>query len=62
MNNRGQEMNYYRVTLTNANLSDVRQYTSGGDVLEDDSFVFQKIEQHDFIANTTFIDSSQVIT
>ncbi len=55
-------MNYYRVTLTNANLSDVRQYTSGGDVLEDDSFVFQKIEQHDFIANTTFIDSSQVIT
>jgi len=54
--NRGREVNYYRVTLTNANLTDVRQYSSGGDVLEDDSFVFQKIEQQDFIAKTDFID------
>ncbi len=55
--NRGREVNYYRVTLTNANLTDVRQYSSGGDVLEDDSFAFQKIEQQDFVAKTDFIDS-----
>jgi type VI secretion system secreted protein Hcp len=60
--NRGQEVLYYRVTLTNANVSDVRDYTSGGDVLEDDSFAFQKIEQQDFIAKTTFIDESNTIT
>ncbi len=54
--NRGREVNYYRVTLTNANLTDVRQYSSGGDVLEDDSFAFQKIEHQDFIAKTAFID------
>ena len=61
-NNRGQEINYYRVTLTNANVSDVRDYTSGGDVLEDDSFVFQKIEEQDFIAHTSFQDSFTTIT
>lgn len=60
--NRGQEVLYYRVTLTNANVSDVRDYTSGGDVLEDDSFGFQKIEQQDFIAKTTFIDEPNTIT
>jgi type VI secretion system Hcp family effector len=56
----GKEVNYYRVTLTNAQVSDVRQYSSGGDVLEDDSFVFQKIEQQDFIAKTEFIDDLSV--
>lgn len=61
-NNRGQEVLYYRVTLSNANVSDVRDYTSGGDVLEDDSFVFQKIEEEDLIAKTTFIDESNTIT
>lgn len=53
----GKEINYYRVTLTNASTSDVRQYSSGGDVLEDDSFTFQKIEEQDFVAKTDFIDS-----
>jgi type VI secretion system secreted protein Hcp len=52
----GKDVNYYRVTLTNAHVVDVRQYTSGAEVLEDDSFVFQKVEQDDFIAKTTFID------
>jgi type VI secretion system secreted protein Hcp len=61
--NRGREINYYRVTLTNAALTDVRQYSSGGDVLEDDSFSFLKIEQQDFVAHTDFIDSfSSAIT
>jgi len=60
--NHGQEVLYYRVTLTNANVSDVRDYTAGGDVLEDDSFTFQKIEQQDFIAKTTFIDQSNTTT
>lgn len=61
-NSRGQEVLYYRVTLTDANVSDVRDYTSGGDVLEDDSFVFQKIEQEDLIAKTTFIDEFNTTT
>ena len=53
----GKEINYYRVTLTNATVSDVKQYSSGGDVLEDDSFTFQKIEEQDFVAKTDFIDN-----
>jgi len=53
----GKEINYYRVTLTNATVGNVRQYSSGGDVLEDDSFTFQKIEEQDLIAKTEFIDS-----
>lgn len=52
----GKEINYYRVVLTNATVSNVRQYSSGGDVLEDDSFTFQKIEEQDFVAKTDFID------
>ena len=52
----GKEINYYRVTLTNATVGNVRQYSSGGDVLEDDTFYFQKIEEQDFIAKTDFID------
>jgi type VI secretion system Hcp family effector len=36
----GKDVNYYRVTLTNASAIDVRQYTSGADVLEDVSFTF----------------------
>ncbi len=50
----GKEINYFRVTLTNANVSDVRQYSSGGDVLEDDSLTFQKIREQDFVAKTDF--------
>jgi type VI secretion system secreted protein Hcp len=52
----GKEINYYRVTLTNASVGNVRQYSSGGDVLEDDTLYFQKIEEQDFIAKTTAID------
>lgn len=52
----GKEINYFRVTLTNASVGNVRQYSSGGDVLEDDTFYFQKIEEQDFIAKTDFID------
>jgi len=53
----GRDVNYYRVTLTTAFVSDVRQYNGGTDVLEDDSFGFQKIEQEDLIAHTDFVDS-----
>ena len=53
---KGKEINYYRVTLTDASISDVRQYTSGADVLEDVQFTFRKIEQDDFIAKTNFLD------
>jgi len=52
----GKDVNYYRVKLTNGSVSDVKQYTSGNDVLEDISFTFQKIEQDDLIAKTSFID------
>jgi type VI secretion system Hcp family effector len=58
----GRDVNYYRVTLTNAFLSDVRQYTGGTDVLEDDSFVFQKVEQEDLIAHTDFVDTFSTTT
>ena len=51
----GKEINYYRVTLTNANVVGVKQYTAASDVLEDDSLSFRKMEQQDFIAKTTVI-------
>jgi type VI secretion system Hcp family effector len=57
----GREVNYYRVTLTDAFVSDVRQYTGGTDVMEADSFVFRKVEQQDFIAHTTFSDSFEAV-
>lgn len=49
-------INFYRVTLTNANISLVRQNSSGDTVLEEVSFVFQKIQQEDLIAHTIFQD------
>jgi type VI secretion system secreted protein Hcp len=58
----GRDVNYYRVTLTNAFVSEVRQYTGGTDVLEDDSFSFQKVEQQDLIAHTDFVDNFNTIT
>jgi type VI secretion system secreted protein Hcp len=58
----GKEVNYYRVTLTGAALSDVRQYTGGTDVLEDDSFFFRKVEQQDLIAHTDFVDEFSAVT
>jgi type VI secretion system secreted protein Hcp len=58
----GKEINYYRVTLTDANVVGVRQYNGGTDVLEDDSFTFRKVEQQDFIAHTDFVDNFTAIT
>jgi len=49
-------VNYYRVTLTDAIVSEVRQYTSGADVLEDDSFTFRKVQHEDLIAHTIYAD------
>jgi type VI secretion system Hcp family effector len=53
----GKEVAFYRVTLTNAFISEVGQRSSGDTVLEDVSFVFQKIEQHSLTQNTTFIEN-----
>jgi type VI secretion system secreted protein Hcp len=58
----GRDVNYYRVTLTQASVSDVKQYTGGTDVLEDDSFFFRKVEQQDLIAHTDFIDDIGAVT
>ncbi len=58
----GKEVNYYRVTLTDAFVTEVRQYNGGTDVLEDDSFSFRKVEQQDLIAHTDFIDDISPIT
>ncbi len=55
----GTEINYYRVTLTNANFSADRQFTSGSTVSEEVSFVFQKIEQQSITGGTFFQDSSE---
>jgi type VI secretion system secreted protein Hcp len=52
----GKDVNYYRVLLTDANVSDVRQFSAAGTVNEDVSFTFRKIEQDDIVAKTTFID------
>lgn len=53
----GVSINFYRVTLTNANISQVKQYSSGDTVLEDVSLTFQKIQQEDLIAKTIFEDT-----
>jgi len=58
----GRDVNYYRVTLTGAHIVEVHQYTSGADVLEDDSFTFRKVQQEDLIAKTSFEDDFQTIT
>ncbi len=49
-------VNYYRVTLTDATVSQVRQYTTGAEVLEDDSLTFRKIQHEDLIAHTVYVD------
>jgi len=51
----GKEVNFYRVTLTNAFVSEVSQRSAGDTVVEDVSFIFQKIEQQSLAQNTTFI-------
>lgn len=53
----GKEVTFYRVTLTNAFVSDVAQRSSGDTVLEDVSFVFEKIEQQSLAQNTAFIEN-----
>jgi len=53
----GKEVTFYRVTLTNAFVSEVSQRSSGDTVLEDVSFLFQKIEQQSLTQNTTFIEN-----
>ena len=53
----GKETVFYRVTLTNAFVSEVSQRSAGDTVLEDVSFVFQKIEQKSLTQNTTFIEN-----
>lgn len=57
----GRLINFYRVTLTNASLSSVKHYSSGDTVLEDDSFVFQKIEEQNLVGKTTFIDNFEAV-
>ena len=52
----GKEVNFYRVTLTDASISSVKHYSSGDTVLEDDSFVFRKIEEEHLTGKTTFTD------
>jgi type VI secretion system secreted protein Hcp len=52
----GKESIYYRVTLTNANISSVKQYSAGQTVNEDIAFTFQKITQESLTGNTTFTD------
>ncbi|TMG30921.1 MAG: type VI secretion system tube protein Hcp [Chloroflexi bacterium] len=51
----GKDFNYYRVILTNALITDVKQYSAGDNVREDVSFEFRKIEQRSFAQNTDFI-------
>ena len=51
----GKDFNYYRVILTNAIITDVKQYSAGDNVREDVSFEFRKIEQRSFAQNTDFI-------
>jgi type VI secretion system secreted protein Hcp len=54
---KGAPLNYYRVTLTDGSLSDIKQHSiSGGDVTEEYSFTFRKIEQRDLVKNKVWMD------
>lgn len=53
----GTDTVYYKVTLTDAFVTTVHQYSSGDNVLEDVSFVFVKIEQQSLTGKTEFISS-----
>jgi type VI secretion system Hcp family effector len=53
----GKDVNYYRVTLINAFISEVSQRSAGDTVLEDVSFIFQKIEQQSLTQNTIFTEN-----
>jgi type VI secretion system secreted protein Hcp len=52
----GKAVNFYRVTLTNAFVTSVTQDTSGQSVLENDSFVFEKIKIEHLVDKITFED------
>jgi len=52
----GALVNYYRVTLMDASLFDVKQMSSSGEVLEEYSFTFRKITQSDLVHNRTWSD------
>lgn len=54
---RGGQVNFYRVILTNAHVSEVRQLPSGGETIEQVSFTFEKIQQTDLETHTTFEDN-----
>jgi type VI secretion system Hcp family effector len=55
VNPNGTETVYYRVILTNAVVTDVKQYSAGDNVREDIEFLYRKIEQKSLTANTDFI-------
>ncbi|HVH64634.1 MAG TPA: type VI secretion system tube protein TssD [Candidatus Acidoferrum sp.] len=59
--NQGRSVNFYRVTLTNAHVTEVHQFPSGGETIEAVSFTFQKIEQTDLETHTIFTDEFQVV-
>lgn len=53
--NTGSQVNFYRVTLTNASISQDKQMSSGSTVVEQVSFTFQKMEQDSLTGHTTVI-------
>jgi len=55
----GRQVNFYRVTLTDATISSVKQDTSGASVVEEDAFTFRKIEQESLTGKTLFEDDFQ---
>lgn len=52
----GAEVNFYRVTLTDAHITEVSQHTAGSTVDEDVFFVFTKIEEDSLTGHTSFTD------
>lgn len=59
--NQGRSVNFYRVTLTNAHVTELHQFPAGGETIEAVSFTFQKIEQSDLETHTIFTDEFQVV-
>jgi type VI secretion system secreted protein Hcp len=53
----GALINFYRVTLTDAWISDVKQYSAGDTVKEDVSFVYRKIKQEHLVAPQTSFEA-----
>ena len=52
----GKNVNFYRVTLTNAFVTSVTQDTSGQTVLENDSFVFERVKIEHLVEKIEFQD------